>query len=131
LQSYRDAGMQIAIDDFGTGYSSMAYVKKLVVDYLKIDRSFIRDMATNDDDRAIAETIILMARRLGIKVIAEGIETEEQKALLRAAGCQYGQGYLFSHPLPPEKFETLLQAQQPEPEINQAEISAQPQLIGL
>ena len=131
LQSYRDAGMQIAIDDFGTGYSSMAYVKKLVVDYLKIDRSFIRDMATNDDDRAIAETIILMARRLGIKVIAEGIETEEQKALLRAAGCQYGQGYLFSHPLPPEKFETLLQAQHPEPEINPAEISAQPQLIGL
>jgi EAL domain-containing protein (putative c-di-GMP-specific phosphodiesterase class I) len=131
LQSYREAGMQIAIDDFGTGYSSMAYVKKLVVDYLKIDRSFVRDMAANEDDRAIAETIILMARRLGIKVIAEGIETEEQEALLRAAGCQYGQGYLFSHPLPPEKFETLLQAGYPEPEINHAEISAQPQLIGL
>lgn len=131
LQSYREAGMQIAIDDFGTGYSSMAYVKKLVVDYLKIDRSFVDDMAVNEDDRAIAETIILMARRLGIKVIAEGIETEEQKALLCAAGCQYGQGYLFSRPLPPEQFEALFIAPKTALGTTKSEISAQPQLIGL
>jgi EAL domain-containing protein (putative c-di-GMP-specific phosphodiesterase class I) len=109
----------------------MAYLKKFAIDYLKIDRSFVRDMAVNEDDRAIAETIILMARRLGIKVIAEGIETAEQKALLCAAGCQYGQGYLFSHPLPPERFEALFIAPETAAETMASEISAQPQLIGL
>jgi EAL domain-containing protein (putative c-di-GMP-specific phosphodiesterase class I) len=123
--------MQIAIDDFGTGYSSMAYLTKFAIDHLKIARCVVRDMAVSEDDRAIAETIILMARRLGIKVIAEGIEAAEQKALLCAAGSQYGQGYLFSHPLPSEKLKALLKAVQPEPEIIDAEISAQPQLMGL
>lgn len=108
LLEYRDAGIQVAIDDFGTGYSSMTYLKKFDIDYLKIDRSFVSDMAEDQTNRTIAESIIVMAHKLGLKVIAEGIETEEQRSLLQAAGCDYGQGYLFSHPLPAREFEELL-----------------------
>lgn len=107
LFEYRDAGIQVAIDDFGTGYSSMAYLKKFHIDYLKIDRSFIGDMAIDADSRTIAESMIVMAHRLGLKVIAEGIETEEQKALLSAAGCDYGQGFLFSRAVPAAEFERI------------------------
>ncbi|CAN5876786.1 hypothetical protein BH11PSE12_BH11PSE12_18930 [soil metagenome] len=106
LQQYRDAGIQVSIDDFGTGYSSMAYLKKFNIDYLKIDQSFVRDMASNEVDRAIAEAIIVMAHKLGYKVIAEGIETVAQKNLLMAAGCDFGQGYLFSKAIPPSEFES-------------------------
>ncbi|RJF97343.1 EAL domain-containing protein [Noviherbaspirillum saxi] len=112
LLEYRDAGMQVALDDFGTGYSSMAYLKKFDIDYLKIDQSFVRDMTVNEGDRAIAESIIMMAHRLGLKVIAEGIETQEQRDLLTAAGCDFGQGYLFSRPAPAEWFERMLIDQQ-------------------
>jgi diguanylate cyclase (GGDEF)-like protein/PAS domain S-box-containing protein len=108
LLEYRDAGIQVAIDDFGTGYSSMAYLKKFDIDYLKIDRSFVSDMAEDHANRTIAETIIVMAHKLGLKVIAEGIETEEQKRLLKGAGCDYGQGFLFSHPVPAAEFEELI-----------------------
>ncbi|HYD95275.1 MAG TPA: EAL domain-containing protein [Noviherbaspirillum sp.] len=108
LLHYRDAGIQVALDDFGTGYSSMSYLKKFDIDYLKIDQSFIRDMEVDRDNRAIAESIIAMAHKLGIKVIAEGIETNAQEALLRSAGCDYGQGYLFSQPLTSAEFEQLL-----------------------
>ncbi|GBG15144.1 PAS domain S-box protein [Novimethylophilus kurashikiensis] len=107
LLGFRDAGMQVAIDDFGTGYSSLAYLKKFDIDYLKIDRAFIRNLAPNSDDMALCEAIIVMAHKLGIQVIAEGIETEAQRDLLAAAGCDYGQGYLFSRPIAAEAFEQL------------------------
>jgi diguanylate cyclase (GGDEF)-like protein/PAS domain S-box-containing protein len=108
LLRYRDAGIQVAIDDFGTGYSSMAYLKKFDIDYLKIDQSFVKDITTDPTNQTIAESIIVMAHRLGLKVIAEGIETPEQRDVLAAAGCDYGQGYLFSQPLPAAEFERLL-----------------------
>lgn len=110
LLEMRDAGIEVAIDDFGTGYSSMAYLKKFDVDYLKIDQSFVRGTESHNSSRTIAETIIVMAHKLGLKAIAEGIETPEQHDWLRQFGCDYGQGYLFSRPLPPEEFEKLLQA---------------------
>jgi diguanylate cyclase (GGDEF)-like protein/PAS domain S-box-containing protein len=105
---YRDAGIQVALDDFGTGYSSMAYLQKLDIDYLKIDQSFVSDIITNHANRAIAKAIISMAHELGLKVIAEGIETTEQMACLTQAGCDFGQGYLFSPPVPLEEFENIL-----------------------
>jgi diguanylate cyclase (GGDEF)-like protein/PAS domain S-box-containing protein len=110
LLEYRDAGIQVAIDDFGTGYSSMAYLKKFDIDYLKIDQSFVRDMDTDAGDRTIAESIIVMAHKLGLKVIAEGIETEAQRRLLVEAGCDYGQGFLFAKALSAADFERLLLA---------------------
>lgn len=110
LLDMRDAGIQVAIDDFGTGYSSMAYLKKFDVDYLKIDQSFVRGTSPDNNSRTIAETIIVMAHKLGLKVIAEGVEMPEQRDWLRQVGCDFGQGFLFSPPLPPEPFELLLGA---------------------
>ncbi len=110
LVEMREAGIEFAIDDFGTGYSSMAYLKKFQVDYLKIDQSFVRGAVPDESSRTIAETIIVMAHRLGLKVIAEGVETPGQRDWLRQAGCDFGQGFLFSRPLPPEEFERLLTA---------------------
>jgi len=114
LLGFRDAGMQVAIDDFGTGYSALSYLKKFDIDYLKIDQSFVRDLVADPDDRALSEAIIVMAHKLGLKVIAEGVETEEQRKLLANAGCDYAQGYLFSRPVPAEAFEELLKGQEPE-----------------
>lgn len=113
LLEYRDAGIQVAIDDFGTGYSSMAYLQKFDIDYLKIDQSFTRDMTTNPGNRTIVESMVAMAHKLGLRVIAEGIETEDQVTLLRELDCDFAQGYLFSRPLPPEEFEALLARDQP------------------
>jgi diguanylate cyclase (GGDEF)-like protein/PAS domain S-box-containing protein len=110
LLKFRDAGIRVSLDDFGTGYSSLSYLKKFDIDYLKIDQSFVRHLQAHSDDMALCEAIIVMAHKLGLKVIAEGVETEEQRDLLAAAGCDYGQGYLFSKPVPPEQFEALLQA---------------------
>jgi EAL domain-containing protein (putative c-di-GMP-specific phosphodiesterase class I) len=114
LLEFRDAGIQVAIDDFGTGYSSLSYLKKFDIDYLKIDQSFVRDLVTDPDDMALSEAIIVMAHKLGLKVIAEGVETEAQRKLLTEAYCDYAQGYLFSKPVPAEAFEELLKGQQPE-----------------
>ena len=100
LLRFRDAGFRVSLDDFGTGYSAMSYLKKFPLDFLKIDQSFVRDMATDHGDQAIVEAIIVMAHKLGLKVIAEGIETQEQCEMLKAAGCDYGQGYLFARPMP-------------------------------
>lgn len=108
LFEYRDAGIQVAIDDFGTGYSSMAYLQKFDIDYLKIDQSFIKDLSTNQENKAIAESIIVMAHKLGLKVVAEGVETAEQLELLKEAGCDYGQGYFFSRPLSTLDFAAML-----------------------
>lgn len=110
LLAFRDAGIQVSLDDFGTGYSSLSYLKKFDIDYIKIDQSFTRNLCPNNNDLALCEAIIVMAHKLGIKVIAEGIETQQQYDLLMAAGCDYGQGYLFSKPVPAEEFEKLLVA---------------------
>jgi diguanylate cyclase (GGDEF)-like protein/PAS domain S-box-containing protein len=104
LVSLREAGIRVALDDFGTGYSAMGYLKKFNIDYLKIDRSFVRDLARDESDRAIAETIVIMAKRLGMKTIAEGVETNEQRDILAAVECEYVQGYLYSRPLPAAGF---------------------------
>ena len=98
----------MAIDDFGTGYSSLSYLKKFDIDYLKIDRSFVSNLETDPDDKALSQAIIVMAHTLGLKVIAEGVETEGQLKQLLASGCDYAQGNLFSKPVPPEEFEALL-----------------------
>jgi EAL domain-containing protein (putative c-di-GMP-specific phosphodiesterase class I) len=108
LNAFRDAGIQVALDDFGTGYSSMSYLKKFDIDYLKIDRLFVRDIVTDASDRAIAEAVIAMAHKLGMKVVAEGVETIEQRNLLAEAGCDYGQGFLFAKPIPAAEFEALV-----------------------
>ena len=108
LLALRDAGMQVAIDDFGTGYSSLSYIKTFDIDYLKIDQSFVRNLTPNSDDLALCEAIIVMAHKLWLKVIAEGVETELQRELLQSAGCDYAQGYLFSRPVPAEEFDALL-----------------------
>jgi EAL domain-containing protein (putative c-di-GMP-specific phosphodiesterase class I) len=104
LAHLRAAGMELALDDFGTGYSAMAYLKKFNIDYLKIDRSFVRDLDTDPSDRAIAEAIVVMARKLGLKTIAEGVETPEQRNLLASVGCDMVQGYLYARPLPATEF---------------------------
>lgn len=108
LQEYENAGIQVSLDDFGTGYSSLAYIKKFHIDYLKIDQSFVRNLRPDSDDMALCEAIIVMAHKLGIKVIAEGIETAEQRDLLIMMGCDYGQGYLFSKPVPAAEFENTI-----------------------
>lgn len=105
LRSCSQAGMEIALDDFGTGYSSLSYLRRFDVDYLKIDRSFVTNLAEQPDDRILCEAIIAMAHKLGLRVIAEGIETVQQRDLLIAAGCDYGQGYLFSKPVPASAFQ--------------------------
>ncbi|HWU82869.1 MAG TPA: EAL domain-containing protein [Methylophilaceae bacterium] len=108
LHQLNEAGIEIAIDDFGTGYSSLAYIKNFSIDYIKIDQSFTRNLAPDSSDLALCEAIIVMAHKLGMRVIAEGVETAEQCALLTEAGCDYGQGYLFSRPLPSEQFMSFL-----------------------
>lgn len=99
LQVFRDAGMQIALDDFGTGYSSLSYLKRFKVDVLKIDQSFVRNLSAGSEDLVLCQAIILMAHQLGMRVIAEGIETEEHHQLLLKAGCDYGQGYWYGRPM--------------------------------
>ena len=107
----RDTGIQVAIDDFGTGYSSLSYLKKFDIDYLKIDKTFIHNLELDTNDIALSEAIIVMAHKLGLKVIAEGVETEVQRNLLQGAGCDHAQGNLWSKPLPPNELEALLARQ--------------------
>jgi EAL domain-containing protein (putative c-di-GMP-specific phosphodiesterase class I) len=111
LASLRQAGITVAIDDFGTGYSSLSYIKRFDIDVLKIDQSFVRDMATDFSSQALVEAMIVMAHKLDLTVVAEGIETAAQRDLLLALGCDYGQGYLFSRPLAATDFAQLLLAQ--------------------
>lgn len=108
LLQFRDAGIQVAIDDFGTGYSSLAYLKKFDIDYLKIDRSFVMNLDNDTSDHAVCEAIVAMAHRLGLKVIAEGVETPAQRDLLVRIGCDFAQGYLFSPPVSAVAFEDFM-----------------------
>lgn len=108
MQVLSKTAVRFSLDDFGTGYSSLQYLKKLPLNQLKIDKSFVHDIATNSSDRAIVRTIISMALSLDIRVIAEGVETKEQHQFLIDNGCMYFQGYFFSKPLPIDEFEALL-----------------------
>ena len=108
LANFRQHGMEVSIDDFGTGFSSLSYLKKFNVDYLKIDQSFVSHLLTDASDQAVTEAIIVMAHKLGIKTIAEGVETEAQRDMLVSFGCDYAQGYLYSPALPAKEFEELI-----------------------
>jgi EAL domain-containing protein (putative c-di-GMP-specific phosphodiesterase class I) len=108
LNGLKELGVRLSIDDFGTGYSSLAYLKRFPIDVLKIDKSFVRDITSDADDAAITASIISLARHLKLKVIAEGVETDEQLDYLRHYGCDEIQGYLFSPPVASDKFEQIL-----------------------
>lgn len=113
LRVFGQQGVQISLDDFGTGFSAMGYLQKFPLDYLKVDQSFVRNMVDDEGDQAIVEAIIVMAHKLGLKVVAEGVETEAQRQMLAAAGCDYGQGYLFSRPIPEADFRKFITQWQP------------------
>lgn len=108
LHRLRDLGVKVAIDDFGTGYSSLAYLKKFPIDVLKIDKSFVEDIPHDKDDMVIAATIVAMGHSLGLEVLAEGVETQEQLAFLQSKACHYYQGYLSSRPVPYLQFEKMM-----------------------
>jgi diguanylate cyclase (GGDEF)-like protein len=108
LHELKDLGLMLSIDDFGTGYSSLSYLKRFPLDELKIDRSFVNGVDTDPDNHAIVAAIIAMAHGLGLTVVGEGVETEEQLAVLKLRGCDECQGFLFSKPIPPEAFTRLL-----------------------
>lgn len=108
MNELRDIGIRFSMDDFGTGHSSLSYIKRLPLSQLKIDQSFVRDLNTDADDAAIVKTIIAMSNTLNLEVVAEGVETAEQKAFLKDNQCYIYQGYLFSRPLPLDGFENLV-----------------------
>jgi EAL domain-containing protein (putative c-di-GMP-specific phosphodiesterase class I) len=108
LTAIKQMGVRLAIDDFGTGYSSLGQLKNFPIDTLKVDRSFIRDLATDSEDKAITSAIIAMGKTLSLTVVAEGVETLEQQAFLREQACDEMQGYYFSRPIAADEFATLL-----------------------
>ncbi len=108
LLEMSNTGIQVSLDDFGTGYSSLSYLQKFDIDYIKIDRSFVSALQHDATALPLCKAIIFMAHELGIKVVAEGIETAKQRDLLAAAGCDYGQGFWFAHPMPAEDFEAFV-----------------------
>ncbi|MBW6453262.1 MAG: EAL domain-containing protein [Methyloprofundus sp.] len=112
IQKLKQAGIQVSLDGFGTGYSSLNYLKKYPIDALKIDRSYIHTMVDDPTNAILVETIIILANKLGIKVIATGVENAEQLTLLNPE-CRYAQGYYFSRPLPFNEFKKYIETQQP------------------
>jgi EAL domain-containing protein (putative c-di-GMP-specific phosphodiesterase class I) len=110
MNQLKACGLRFSLDDFGTGYSSLSYLKRLPLDQLKIDRAFVRDILSDDSSAAIAQAIISLGRVMGLSVVAEGVETEEQRELLDHLGCHSFQGFLFGRPLPAEGFEQMMQA---------------------
>ena len=108
LRAFKAMGVRIAIDDFGTGYSSLSYLQSFPVDVLKIDRAFVMDLPENTSSAAIVDAIVTLAHGLGLEVVAEGVETPEQLAFLKAHGCDEGQGYYFGKPMPLDQFRLLL-----------------------
>lgn len=108
LMEMRQTGVQVSLDDFGTGYSSLTYLQKFEIDYIKIDQSFVRNLVPSSTDLALCKAIIVMAHELGMKVIAEGVETAQQRDLLVAAGCDHGQGYLFARPMSARDFDVFM-----------------------
>jgi diguanylate cyclase (GGDEF)-like protein len=105
LRQYRAMGLQVALDHFGTGYSSLSHLKRFDIDYVKIDQAFAATLEADTGDLALCEAIIAMAHKLGLQVVAEGVETGAQRALLQDAGCDFAQGFMFGHPMPAEQFE--------------------------
>jgi len=110
LSRIKDMGLTISLDDFGTGYSSLSYIKRLRPDKLKIDRSFVKDLPDDADDRALTEAIVSIAQALSISVVAEGVETPEQRDYLLGLGCRLQQGYLHGRPLGADKMLALMSA---------------------
>jgi EAL domain-containing protein (putative c-di-GMP-specific phosphodiesterase class I) len=112
MMRLKEHGVQFSLDDFGTGYSSLAYLKRLPIDQLKIDRAFVRDMLADVTSNAIAQAIISLSRAMHLSLLAEGVETEEQRASLDDLGCHAYQGYLFSPPVPADRFTLLMERAQ-------------------
>jgi EAL domain-containing protein (putative c-di-GMP-specific phosphodiesterase class I) len=110
LDRLRALGIRISLDDFGSGYSSLSYLKRLPADILKVDKSFTKGLGLEVEDAAIVQTVVDLAHILGMEVVAEGVEVEEQETLLREMGCDFAQGYHFSRPLPPEEASEFLRS---------------------